>query len=220
MRGNSARAIGDQRSGGRHDQTKESKSSQKSGRDGLPEAVLKERSASWTAVKMPVALTKPVSRTYLDWIVMITWQSGGRTIDCRAPSHPRRYHAGWKRQGPHTRVNAVRKLNPSVGTHPVLRRAARRGQNVAGTLDRHVARPQVRAGVARRHARRSGDPRASPDVHRRTSRPGHPGASPRGNQEPGVHPGRDRQAGIGFPRRSGVGAARGTGPRTEQHVPR
>ena len=131
---------------------------------------------------------------------------------------PRRAGEG---QGPHPRVPGRPQAEPvGEGADPVLRRTARRWQDVAGALDRHVARPQVRARVAGRHARRGRDSRPPPHLHRRPAGPDHPGPAPRRDQEPGLHPGRDRQAGVRLPRRPGVGAARSAGPRAELQLPR
>ena len=116
---------------------------------------------------------------------------------------------------------AVRKLNPDV-KGPILCFLGPPGvgQDVARQVDRQLARPQVRARVARRHARRGRDPRSSAHLHRRAAGPGHPGAAPRRIEEPRLHPRRDRQARLGFPRRPGVSPARGARPGAEQHVPR
>ena len=106
-------------------------------------------------------------------------------------------------QGPHPRVpRGAQAESRREGPDPLLRRPSRRRQDVAGAVDRRVARPQVRARVARRHARRGRDPRPSPHLHRRAARPDHPGAAPRRVEEPGVHPRRDRQARLRLPRRS------------------
>ena len=87
-------------------------------------------------------------------------------------------------------------------------------------VDRAGAGPEVRAHLARRHARRGGDPRPPADLHRRPARPDHPGHAAR----------RDRttrcfmldevdKLGHGLPRRPGLGAAGGARPGAEQHVP-
>ena len=209
------------------DQTKEIEElRQKIDAAGLPEAVLKEAQRELDRLsKMPAAAAEyTVSRTYLDWIVMLPWQKRSEeTIDLpRTKAILDADHAGLEKAKDRIlEYLAVRKLNPSV-KGPILCFAgpARRRQDVAGAVDRHVARPQVRARVARRHARRGRDPRPPPHLHRRAARPDHPGAAPRRDQEPGVHPRRDRQAGLRLPRRPGVGAARGAGPRAELHVPR
>ena len=116
-------------------------------------------------------------------------QAGAR----RRPLRPR------EGQGPHPRVpRGAQAQSRREGADPLLRRAARRRQDVARAIDRQVARPQVRARLARRHARRGGDPRPPPHLHRRAAGPGHPGAAPGRVEEPGVHPRRDRQARLDF----------------------
>ncbi len=133
----------------------------------------------------------------------------------RRPLRPR------EGEGPDPRVPGGPQAEPrDEGADPLLRRPARGGQDLAGQVDRHLARPQVRPHLARRHARRGRDPRAPPHLHRRAARPDHPGAPPRRVEEPGLHPRRDRQARVRLPRRPGVRAARGARPRAEQHVPR
>ena len=116
---------------------------------------------------------------------------------------------------------AVRKLNPDV-KGPILCFVGPpgRGEDLAGQVDCDVARSQVRPRVARRHARRGGNPRAPADLHRRAAGAGDPGAAARGVEEPGVHPRRDRQARVRLPRRPELGAARGARSRAERHVPR
>ena len=193
---------------------------------GMPEAVKKEALRELDRLsKMPVAAAEyTVSRTYLDWIVALPWAK--RTEDSidlkRTKDVLDADHSGLEKVKDRVlEYLAVRKLNPDV-KGPILcfLGPSGRRQDLAGEVDRQLARPQVRAGVARRHARRGGDPRPSPHLHRRAARPGHPGAAPRRVEEPGVHPRRDRQARVRLPRRSGVRAARGARSRAEQHVPR
>ena len=72
---------------------------------------------------------------------------------------------------------AVRKLEGRhEGADPLLRRPARRRQDLARPVDRAGDEPQVRAHLARRRARRSGDPRPPPHLHRLDARPHRPGA--------------------------------------------
>ena len=106
------------------------------------------------------------------------------------------------------------------GTDPVLPRASRRGQNFARKIHCPRAGTQVRAHLARRHARRSGNSRPSPHLHRRASRTDHPGHEPRRNQRPGLHAGRSGQARTRFPRRSVFGADGSARSGAEQLVPR
>ena len=75
----------------------------------------------------------------------------------------------------------------------MLRRSARRRQDVARPVDRPRDEPEVRAHLARRRPRRSRNPRPPPDLHRRHSRPHRPGAEAGRRDEPGVHARRDRQ---------------------------
>ena len=66
---------------------------------------------------------------------------------------------------------AVRKLKPDARGHdPLLRRPARRRQDVAGQVGRPRAGAQVRAHQRRRRARRGRDPRPPPHLHRRDAR--------------------------------------------------
>ncbi len=76
---------------------------------------------------------------------------------------------------------------------PVLRRPARRRQDVARTVDRARDEPQVRAPLARRRARRSRDSRAPPHLHRLDARPHRAGVEVGWKREPGADARRDRQ---------------------------
>ncbi len=106
------------------------------------------------------------------------------------------------------------------GADPVLRRASRRGQDFAREIDRARDGPQVRAHFARRHARRSGNPRPSAHVHRRFAGADHSGNSPRRDQGPRPHAGRGGQARARFPRRSVGGVDGSARSGAELDVPR
>ena len=106
------------------------------------------------------------------------------------------------------------------GPDPLLRRPAGRRQDVARPVDRARDEPQVRAHLARRRARRGGDPRPPAHLHRVDARPAGPGAEDGGLVEPGVDARRDRQDLGRRPGRSGRGAARGARPGAEPRVPR
>ena len=103
----------------------------------------------------------------------------------------------------------------------LLRRSARRRQDVARPVDRARDEPQVRAHLARRRARRSGDPRAPPHLHRRDSGTHRAGAEAGRRDQPRVHARRDRQDHERrLPGRSRRGAARSARPGAEPFVPR
>jgi hypothetical protein len=89
-------------------------------------------------------------------------RSGGSAP--RARRRPLRPRQG---QGAHRRVpRGPEAQGRHEGPDSLLRRAARRGQDVAGPVDRPGDEPQVRAHLARRRARRGGDPRPPPHLHR------------------------------------------------------
>jgi ATP-dependent Lon protease len=102
------------------DQTKEVEElRQKIEAAGLPEAVLKEANRELDRLsKMPVAAAEyTVSRTYLDWIVMLPWQQRSEeTIDlARTKSVLDADHAGLEKAKDRIlEYLAVRKLNPLV----------------------------------------------------------------------------------------------------------
>ena len=145
---------------------------------------------------------------------------GDRPSEDEAGSRRRAFRAG-EGQGSHPRIpRGAQAESRGQGADSLLRRASGRRQDVAGAIDCQLARAQVRARLAGWHARRGRNSRPPAHVHRCPAWTGRPGAAPRRVEEPGLHPGRDRQAGVGFPRRSELGAARSARPGTERHLPR
>ena len=179
----------------------------------LPEVVQKEadRELKRLARMSSNAADYQVARSYLELIAELPWHA--RTDDSLDLIHAKHVldedHFGLDDVKERILESlAVMQLNPGgQGADPVLRRAARRRQDVARPIDRARDGPQVRAPVAGRPARRSGTARPSPDVHRRDARPHHPGRPPGRCQQPGADARRNRQARPRLPRRSGGGAA-------------
>ena len=102
-------------------------------------------------------------------------------------------------------------------SHPLLRRAARLRQDVAGEGDRAGARPAVRESPAGGRLGRGARARAAAELPRPRTGPDRPGPGRSGGQEPGGHPRRDRQGGPADVERGqpGGGAARGARPGAE-----
>ena len=107
--------------------------------------------------KMPVAAAEyTVSRTYLDWLVTLPWQKRTEeVIDLpKTKSILDADHSGLEKAKDRIlEYLAVRKLNPAV-KGPILCFAGPPGvgKTSLAQVDRAVARTQVRARLARRHA--------------------------------------------------------------------
>ncbi len=175
--------------------------------------------------RMPEAAAEhSMVRTYLDWLIELPWSKLSEdTIDI---AEARRIldedHYGLpKIKRRILEYLAVRKLNPAgQEPDPVLRRPARRRQDLARPEHRARDRAQVRAHQPRRRPRRGRDPRPPAHLYRRAARQHHPGHPQGGHAQSGVHARRDGQARRRVPRRSVVGAARGARSGAEQHLPR
>ena len=125
---------------------------------------MQRRSAEYTVV-----------RTYLDWIVDLPWSISTEDQPRASPRSARcldEDHYGLEKVKKRiVEYLAVRKLkNDKKGPILCLVGPARRRQDLARSLDRARARPQVRAHLARRRARRGRDPRPPPHLRRRAAR--------------------------------------------------
>ena len=188
--------------------------------------------ASWTvssgwATRTP---SPAMIRTYLDWLLAVPWAK--RSEERLDPVHAREVldadHEGLddvKRRI--TEYLAVRKLRtergmtetPPFGSHPHVDRTSGHRQDLDRRVDCASHRAAVRPDVARRRARRSGNPRPSPHLHRRAAGTAGARAARRRHDESGDHAGRGRQDRRGLARRSVGGAARGARPGAEPRVP-
>ena len=163
-------------------------------------------------------------RTYLDWLIELPWKLPEESADRhrrgaphprRGPLRPRQDQAAHHRISRRAQARAARQ-----GADPVLRRPARRRQDLARPVDRARHEPQVRARQPRRRARRGRDPRPSAHLYRRAAGQHHPGDPQGRHAQLRDDARRDRQARRRHPRRSVGGAARGARSGAEQHVPR
>ena len=164
-------------------------------------------------------------RTYLEWLIELPWAPPSRAADRhrRGAPHPRRGPLRPREdQEAHPRVpRGAQAQSRRPQPDPVLRRPARRRQDLARPEHRRGDRPQVRAREPRRRARRGGDPRPSPHLHRRAARQHHPEPAQGGHAQLRDDARRGRQARRRrLPRRPVVGAARGARSGAELDLPR
>ena len=112
-------------------------------------------------------------------------RASSKDLDARRADPERGPLRAREGQGADPRVPGRAPARPEdEGLDHLLRRPSGRRQDVARQVDRPVAQPQVRAPVARRRARRGGDPRPPPHLHRRLPRPDHPDDEEGGHGQP------------------------------------
>ena len=183
--------------------------------------------------RLPAAAAEyGVIKSYLDWMVSMPWgvyTEGELDIEKTRTILDEDHYDLEKIKERILEYLAVRKLKPSARgrpkarrprADPVLRRAAGRGQDQPGP----VASPAPWAASSRacRWAACTTRPRsaatAAPTSAPCRAASSRPSAAP--GRRPGLHAGRDGQAGQRFPRRPVVGAARSARPGAEQRLPR
>ena len=146
----------------------------------LPEHVWKvaERELGRFERLPPQSAEHGVIRTYLEWLASLPWSKS--TEDNLDLKHARtvldRDHYDIERVKDRIlEFLAVRKLKPDARSSIVLFVGPPgRGQDLARPLDRRRHGARVRAHVRGRRARRVGDPRPPPHLHRRDARNDHP----------------------------------------------
>ena len=160
--------------------------------EAIAKAACRKRSRSRRArncagcERMPEAAAEyGMVRTYLDWLIELPWSAARGEADRhrRGAAHPRRGPLRARQdQAPHPRISRGAQAQAArQGADPLLRRPARRRQDLARPVDRARDGPQVRAGQPRRRARRGGNPRPPPHLYRRAARQHHPG-NPQGRR--------------------------------------
>ena len=163
-------------------------------------------------------------RTYIEWIVELPWgKSTEDKLDLKAARRQldKDHYDIDRIKERIIEFLAVRKLKPDarsgiivfVGPPGVGKTSL--GKSIAAAMGRKFERIS-----RRRRARRVGDPRPPPHLHRRDAGRDHPRAARRGVEQPGADDRRDRQDGRGLPRRPGQRDARGARPGAEHRVPR
>ena len=174
----------------------------------------------------PMSAEATVVRNYIDWILSLPWDEqdrGDATTSTRPSKILDEDHYGLEegRRSASSSTSRCRRSSSKLkGPILCLVGPPGVGKTSLAQVDRARDRPQVRAPVARRRARRGRDPRPPAHVHRRAARQDHPVAEEGRLEQPGVPARRGRQDVDRLPRRPGGGAARGARPRAEPHLQR
>ena len=176
----------------------------------------------------PTSAEATVVRNYIDWIISLPWyDKSEETYDLEEGRRDPR--GGSLRPEEDQRAN--RRIPRRAGADEeaqragaLLRRASGRRQDEPREEHRAGDGAEVRAIVAGRRSRRGGDPRPSPDVHRRDAGQADSEPAQGGDEQPGVLARRGRQDVDRLPRRPGGGAPRGARsgaePQLQRSLPR
>ena len=139
----------------------------------MPKEARDKANAELNKLKLmsPMSAEATVVRNYIDWLVKVPWKKRTK-ITARHRRAPRRC---WTKitiglEKVKERIVEYLAVQQRVktlqGPDPVSGRPAGRRQDLARPEHRARDQPQVRAHVARRRARRGGDPRPPPHLHR------------------------------------------------------
>ena len=165
---------------------------------GMAEAVKTEalRELNRLARMSPASPEYGMARTYLEWMASLPWAiSSGSHIDVKRAAEilDEDHYDLEKVKERILDYLAVLQLKP-VLKGPILCFVGPPGvgKTSLGRSIARVPRPQIRAHLHGRHARRGRDPRPPPHLHRRAAGADHPGPAPRRFQRPGLHARRSR----------------------------
>ena len=127
----------------------------------------------------PMSAEATVVRNYIDWVLALPWYD--------KTEEKLRHRSRPSRSSTRT-TTACKKVKERILEYLAVQALVKKlkgpilclvgppgvGKTSLAQVDRARDRPQVRAPVARRRARRGGDPRPPPHVHRRAARQDHP----------------------------------------------
>ena len=135
-----------------------------------------DKQISRLAQMHPESAETTVVRNYLDWMFALPWDKStvdnldlqeGQDDPGRGPLRP------GQGQGADPRIpGRAEAVEEDQGPDPLLRRAARRRQDLARPIHRPGPRPGIHPHLAGRRARRGRNPRPPPDLRRRPARAG------------------------------------------------